>query len=336
MTTLREQIGCWGHERWKTEMVLQFPSIAGHLGFSWLDLCNRNESLSKNSDSEARVCDWSDSSVLTVGRFFPKVKTRLFQHCFSQHPFELNFSEDRSLATSPIASVLIAVGGLARLSLLRIVLASLRGQTGIDLEIVVVEQSEHSELRGKLPKDVMYIHNPSPDAEKGFNKSHALNVAAEHARGEFLFVHDGDYAVPRDYVQESLRIIGDHDGCRPARWLFHLDQGSTKSAIESDRISNPGIEKIVQNNPTPMVVTAEAYRRVGGHDESYFGWGGEDLEFLSRLRTSGNETGGTLPVVHLWHPAAPKKASGDRNQKQHDQLMAISPEERINRLKAEI
>jgi len=40
-----------------------------------------------------------------------------------------------------------------------------------------------------------------------------------------------------------------------------------------------------------------------------------------------------LPTIHLWHPSAPKKASGHRNQQQQDEKLAVPAEERIRRLR---
>lgn len=332
MSTIRQQLGCWFHERARTELVLRQPRLARGVGLSWLDLCNRNEKLTLDEETGTRICDWEDSSVLTVGRVFPAVSERLYAHCFSQWPIELNFDDTQATSGSPDASVMIAVGGAERLPLLRIVLASLRAQVGVAFEIIIVEQSVRAQLEGSLPSDVVYAHAPSPEPSKGFNKSHALNVAAEHAKADVLFVHDGDYVVPKGYLAETIRILGDRDACRPARLLFYLDRAATEHAVAHDSMIKIGIEKVVQNNPTPIAVTAHAYHRIGGHDESYFGWGGEDLEFLSRLRCSQRENGGTLPVVHLWHPAAPKKASGDRNRGHHQCVMAVPPQQRIERL----
>ncbi|WP_182864982.1 glycosyltransferase family 2 protein [Stieleria mannarensis] len=335
MTSLRECLGCWANERWKTEWVLRQPRLARRMGMTWLDLCNRNERLLIDGVTGARLCDWADSSILTVGRVFPRVQERLFQYCFSLWPIALNFNHDRVTSPNPEASILIAVGGSERLPLLRMVLASLRGQVGVELEIIVVEQSDHADLEDQLPPDIRYLHRPNPVPDRGFNKSLALNQAADHARGAVLFIHDGDYVVPREYVKEGIRILNQKNGCRPARWLFYLEQDATQRAIAENQLMFPGIEKIVQNNPTPIAIRSDAYRRIGGHDESYFGWGGEDLEFLSRMRTGGRENGGTLPVVHLWHPPAPKKASGDRNREHHDQTMAVPAEQRIRQLHSE-
>jgi len=91
---------------------------------------------------------------------------------------------------------------------------------------------------------------------------------------------------------------------------------------------------VVQNNPTPLAVRRETYWEIGGHDESYFGWGEEDAEFLERLRTRTVCEAGWAPMVHLWHAQAPQKASGKRNHALHAVIANDPPLRRIEVLRA--
>ena len=328
LATARSQLGCWLNERWQTE----FAMLRG--AASWLDLCNRNEQLTIDKVSGGRICHWRDSSQLTVSRIFPNVGCRLLRHCVRQWPLRLHFDIGKPLVLSPKASVLIAIGGTDRLPQFRTVLASLRGQACDSQEIIVVEQSHEPELEKTLPSDVRYIHDPQPVGVE-FNKSRALNVAARQALGRYLLIHDADYVVPQDYVGECCRVLRQVQGIRPSRLNFHLNQESTKQFTSRRQLPSRAVcDFIVQNNPTPMAVRAECYGDIGGHDESFIGWGGEDVEFLSRLRTRTVSEGGWLPVIHLWHPPAPRKASGDRNQQQQDELLGTDPAVRIEHLRS--
>jgi len=88
-----------------------------------------------------------------------------------------------------------------------------------------------------------------------------------------------------------------------------------------------------QNTPMPLAVRKRAYDAIGGHDESFVGWGGEDVEFLSRLRTLWCSEGGRVPIVHVWHPFAPQKANGHRNLELLSRALSLSPEQRITQLR---
>ena len=329
---LKQQLGCWLNEGWRTQLLVQYPQLASMAGFSWLDLKNRGEYLQRDLITGARICQWQDSSRLTVARTFPALASRLLQHTLKHWPVSLNFEASTVTSSKPDASILIAAAGEARAPLLDLVIASLRGQQGSTFEIIVSEPSADPRLQSRLPSDVRYVHVPQPEGQP-FNKSLALNSAARVARGRVLFIHDGDFVVPTQYLTETLRLLGTGDGVRPARMLFYLDEPSTQGVLQSRQLNlELQLQQISQNTPNPMAVTAAAYWRIGGHDESYAGWGGEDTEFLSRLRTGPVQEGGTLPAIHLWHPAAAEKSSGDRNQKLHQQKEKLSPQDRIDHL----
>ena len=328
-STFKQRLGCWLHERPQTELALWAPRLV-----NWLDLCNRNEAISADDDSGGRICNWRDSSQLTVSRIFPGVGTRLLHHCLKQWPVTFNFDRMKVTTEQPEASILLAIGGTDRIEQFRLVLASLRGQTHRSMEIIVVEQSETPEIERELPSDVHYFHTYQ-SAEVGFNKSWALNVAAREARGHCLLIHDADYVVPSDYVNECCRVLKTVDGVRPSRFNFHLERKSTFELINTRTLHRkPILEYIIQNNPTPMAVRRDVYWEIGGHDESFVGWGGEDVEFLSRLRTRSVAEGGWLPAIHLWHPAASQKASGHRNQQQQIDKLSSDPAHRIEALRA--
>lgn len=329
---IRQKLGCWLHERWRTELVLRSPVLASHLGLSWIDLCNRSEAVQHDSISNGRVCPWSDSSPLTVSRVFPGIGARLLRHCRRDWDFQFNDSPSRLTSSKPVASALIAIGGSGRLPLFHCTLSSLRGQDFGELEIVVVEQGSEAFLRDSLPDDVIYIHDPTEEGA-AFNKSRALNIAAHQAQGEYLMIHDGDFVVPTSYVGSIVEVLKKTDAVHPCRLIFYLDESTTRTLI-ADRDLNAahGIASVVQNNPTPIGVRKSTYWDIGGHDESFVGWGGEDLEFLSRLRSRNVSEGGWMPVVHLWHPVASQKV-GHRNQAHQDELLSVSPEQRIERLR---
>ena len=322
---LRDLVGCWLNERWRTELALRKTEPADGC---WLDLCNRSERLSRDAATGGRYCHWRDSSELTVSRVFPETGPRLLAKCLAEHPVHLEFGARALPSDLPGASVLIAIGGADRLPQFEIALASLRGQDHGDYEIVVVEQGAPSGLEDLLPPDVGY--HWTPPQEDGFNKSWALNVAARAARGRHLLIQDGDYVVGRDYVSSCVAALERVEALRPGRLIFKLDRDSTREVMAGRALLDaPGLEGIVQNNPTPLAVRAETYRRIGGHDESFFGWGGEDVEFLDRLRTASISEGGFLPLLHLWHPSAPKKRSGDRNRERHLARLGVPAPERI-------
>lgn len=324
----KQRLGCWLNERWRTEAVLLAPPLARALGTSWLDLCNRNETLLRDADTGGRVCSWSDSSRLTVARIFPDVGQRLMQSVLGEWPIG-HVSEVAATTGMPEVSMVIPYGGTARRHQLQLTLLAALGQTNVEFEVIVVEQSQLPTLPGTLPQGVVYRHQHLEDGSE-FNKCSALNFGVRESRGSALIVLDADYVLPARFAAECARALGVVDAVRPARLIFYLDEASTAMTKAPDwEIDMLQPEYIVANNPTPIAVRRSTYDAIGGHDEDYCGWGGEDLEFLDRLRVHKVAEGGWMPVLHAWHAPAPKKSSGDRNRALHQAKMAQPPLQRI-------
>lgn len=330
--SLRQQLGCWLHERAQAELVLLAPGSGRRTKRSWLDLCNRRERLRTDPCSGGRRCEWADSSALTVVKVFPDVGARVMRRALEEWPLAFEPWSAREPTSDPDVSILIPVGGAEREDQFRLTLAAARGQVGANCELVVVEQSPTPTWRDRLPTDVRYVHQSL--SAGGFNKSRALNGAAFEARGEILLLLDGDLIVPTRYAAECLRVLRRVDAARPARFIFYLDRESTMRAAASGGLENAvRLESIMANTPMPLAVRASTYREIGGHDESYVGWGGEDSEFLDRLRTRSVCEAGWLPVVHAWHAAASGK-QGARNREHHRRRMSLSADARISELLA--
>ena len=331
-TTIRGRVGCWLHERWQTECALS-PLLSRWTGIRWVDLHNRIECLGPGGDPASRVCPWQWTSELTVCRVFPDVARRLCAHCLSLWPLGSGPAADPDPGTEPRISVVIPIGGQARMGALRAVVESFRRQSVTALEIIVLEQSEAPQVQSCLPAGVRYAHVPTSQGAEGFNKSLLLNEGVRRARAAWVLLHDADIVVPQAYLAEVLaRAAQGWEAVRPIRLLFYLDADSSSALAARGELA--GIpDRVSHNFPGgSTAVRRDVYWEIGGHDEAFVGWGGEDTEFLDRLRTRRLFPGHFAPALHLWHPAAPKKATGDRNQDLLDSRLAVPAVERIRSL----
>lgn len=335
MHSFKQRLGCWLHERWKAELVLRAATSSART-LTWLDLCNRHEHLAVDVKTGGRECLWQDSSPLTVPKVFPRVGGRLLAHCLRQWP--ISFSDPTKLAqmSQPSISFVLGVRGTKRLPQFQACLASLCSQTSVSAEIIVVEQSHHEEFASLIPRGVRYYHLETENADVPYNRSWALNYGVRQARGDLVVILDADMLLPERFGAAMLDVFTcDIDAVRPIRLLFYLDQSSSAAVQEQKTLANlRAVSSVVQNTPNPIVIRRDAYLEIGGHDESFYGWGGEDNEFISRLRTRQMAEGGFLPAVHLWHEEAPNR-TGDRNAAQLQERLAIRPEERIRQFAAQ-
>lgn len=327
---LKARLGCWLHERWKAELVLRAAPLARVFGWTWRDLGNRHDHIGKG-ESVARRCLAEGSSALTVARVFPRVGSRLLEACTAESPISFE-ARDRP-GDQPRIAVVLPVGGADRIEHFRWVLRAFLAQTVDGLEVVVAEHGDGS-YEPAVGDSVRYVHLPRGE-EEGFNKSRALNRGVEAASAPLVLLHDADVVPPADYVEGVVRRLdAGWEAVRPIRFAFHLDRDDSRAFLEHRGRRLPrAVETVIQNNDgLSTALRRDIYFEIGGHDERFEGWGGEDTEFLQRLRTRRLYPGAYSFGVHLWHPPAPKLVSGDRNRAVLAQITAEDPRRRIQRL----
>lgn len=121
------------------------------------------------------------------------------------------------------------------------------------------------------------------------------------------------------------------------RFIFFYGERDAHERIAADAILRDHlITRVTQNlHGGTVAATREALFDVGGFDEDFVGWGGEDLEFWERAGAHGRAYGyGYLPFIHLWHAAQEGKAQGDSPAvRRYSEIRGIRPAERTRWLR---
>jgi hypothetical protein len=207
-------------------------------------------------------------------------------------------------------SFIIGHRGANRLPLLLATLKSIAAQSDVSLECIVVEQASNMEIKEALPDWVQYIYTPLPHPEMPYCRAWAFNVGARAAQGQLLVLHDNDVCVPSHYGYELIRLHnGGYRALRLQRFVFYLDEPTTETVSQKYRIPETfRISSVKQNcEGHSIAVDRQTYFRIGGHDEAFVGWGGEDNEFFERCQTTKCYPYMYLPFVHLYHASQPGK-----------------------------
>ena len=170
-------------------------------------------------------------------------------------------------------------------------------------------------------------------------RSWALNVGARVAEGKVLVLHDNDMLVPEGYAAELWsRYTDGYEAVNLKRFIFYLAERHSRdvaTALQLGIVQPP--DAVVQNLEAggSVAMARDAFFSIGGYDESFVGWGGEDNEFWERAQTSRVWPYAYLPIVHLWHPAQPwKQDPANPNSRRQVERAAIPPEQRICELAA--
>lgn len=309
------------------------------LSGAWMLLRNRNEAICLAPDGMGCYIDAPWSSDLHACRVFPRWGRLIFRCAEREWPFHLEYDRRPILQASPRATFIIPHRGRDRLPLLQAVVASIRGQDAVPVECIVVEQNSLRELlESDLPPDVRYLHLPHPSDAKDWHFAWAFNEGARQARSDILVLHDGDIIAPRGYAREIVRHLRrDWEAVYLQRFLFCLNAADSESLQQSGVIPPAPVPERVRQNwkGGTRAVRHETFRDVGGMDESFVGWGGEDVEFFDRLLARRTRRFGYLPFLHLWHPPQRDKMSGrrERNLKRLNAVLAEPRARRIARLR---
>ena len=149
-------------------------------------------------------------------------------------------------------------------------------------------------------------------ADEGpFNRSAALNRAAEQAAGADVYVvSDGDSFVAADQLERAALTAA----CTGLpTWAFdrfcYLDRPTTDALLAGapeDPTTFANEFTLKRTVSSMLAIPADLWAAIGGADEGFVGWGGEDVALAIALTTVGRGEG-RLPgdVWHLWHPPAP-------------------------------
>lgn len=201
-----------------------------------------------------------------------------------------------------------------------------------EIEVVVIEQDSVPRLDRNLPQTrggVGLAYNPG-----AFNKAWGLNVAARIARGSLLALADADLIVPRALPEAAGRCSLGH-AVKPYRSIVDL------TAEESGRVragewsfappraagappSREGHGEQIVFAGGLFVIHREAYLQLGGFDERFVGWGGEDDAMSVKLRRAGVALSeiGDEPALHLWHPRSRESTLGQPHYAANRALLA--------------
>jgi hypothetical protein len=181
------------------------------------------------------------------------------------------------------------------------------------LETLVIEQDEQPRVdAGRLPSScrVCFVRNTGP-----FNKSWGFNVGFRAVSAEVLVFADADLLVNHRHLTDALEACA--EGCeaiRPWTDIVDLTEDETRSlvagSLDVNTLHLPARRGRSRAGEYPpfcggvYVMRAGVYERLGGGDERFHGWGGEDDAMSAKVKALCTRVAVVRAgmAFHLHHP----------------------------------
>ncbi len=180
----------------------------------------------------------------------------------------------------------------------------------ITIEVVVVEQDTTPKMPEISGIFHIFVYNPWP-----FNRSWSFNIAAKEFDSDVYAFGDSDLIMDTSEFISSIKESNNFDILSPYKSVLDLTEVETFENIDFwkkiDRSGRGETDHQKINLCGGLVIfTKKGFDMVGGWNEDFIGWGGEDDFMTLKVETLGLTTK-EMPyrIYHLYH----KRESPDIN-----------------------
>jgi len=204
------------------------------------------------------------------------------------------------------------------------------------VEIIIMEQDKKSKLIDYPIRGVKHYFTQS---DQPFNKSQAFNAALKYSKTDVIVFGDCDLIMDPNKFISALNLLNEYECVSPYSRVIDLNPNEVGLSLDQmfklDRAGRgeTDIQKICLSGGI-IFYRKEAIYKIGGWEEQFIGWGGED-DFQShkskQLLTCFEQMGTTC--YHLWHErGVPDQKWYDRNLKLLNRLIVLPKDELIRHI----
>ena len=203
-------------------------------------------------------------------------------------------------------------------------------QTHRDFEVIISDDNSsddilslYERIKHRYDFEIKLTSYKNKGAPHIFQLSKARNAGIKMASKEILLIMDCDRILSAKYIYTGLRIIRYFGkkcavGGRTA-YLNSYPQNIRNNITEDELVKPPNLKQYdpVSNlfRPDVNIITKHNWSNLygggvmiprefcnsfNGFDESYMGWGAEDLDFARRIRRNGGEVL-FAPIMDMYH-----------------------------------
>lgn len=146
--------------------------------------------------------------------------------------------------------------------------------------------------------------------DRPFNKSRAINRAAQRAEGDILIMGDADIFYDPQIIHDSLALLTKDTWILPYTSINRLSEEASSNVMKLNPkwpipldLGMYELEDAPDYSGGINIMWRDHFMEVGGFDERFEGWGGEDDSFFYAMETlCGTHCRLDRTICHLWHP----------------------------------
>jgi len=174
-----------------------------------------------------------------------------------------------------------------------------------EVELILVEQGESETVcldeleKVTFPMKCKFVYKSGL-----FNKSWGYNIGAKMAKYDNLLFIDNDIILSRQALEIGFKLSSFVEGVRFYDRLYALSEAETRN-LEASLDYPPKTNRILRDFSVPggfFLIKKDLFYKIGGWDEEFEGWGGEDDAFTHKL-SKHLVAAVTIPAYHLNHPS---------------------------------
>ncbi|QNU27141.1 glycosyltransferase [Geobacillus sp. 46C-IIa] len=159
--------------------------------------------------------------------------------------------------------------------------------------------------------------------EEPFNRAQAINLAAKQATRDIFIIVDGDIFCDPHVMKEAVEQAVNAPWVIPFRKIVRIGEESSRNLLNEPPtwpVEVADVDIIHTSEFTYLgglnIISRDHFMEVGGFDERFSGWGGEDDAFSCAVNTlCGRYKRLEHTIYHLWHPPVgyENNPNGERN-----------------------
>jgi hypothetical protein len=190
------------------------------------------------------------------------------------------------------------------------------------VSIIIPFQSDYGPRAKAFEWIQQYYARVMPEAEiclglisdKEVNKAKAVNLAVKKATRDVFVIADADVVYDPNLIMEAIKVLKKGGFVVPFTAVYNIEKQGTDRLLKTKPKWPIDVKsgECYKSNwvyegfaGKLFVISRENFEAVGGFDERFIGWGGEDDAFSHAARTMcGKLVNIEGKVYHLWHPAS--------------------------------